>query len=280
MSEYFTVLVLGLVQGLAEFLPVSSSGHLRLFESFLKPVEGVSALTLEVLLHGGTLLAVFIWLRSDIKDFILGFFDALKQLVGRKLGTKAVSRRLLFLYIFVGSIPTAIIGILLKMAGVEHLGVKAVAGFLVVTGCINFFVRRKGDEEPQGSMVEGMTYGKAIFIGICQGIAVLPGISRSGSTIAAGYYCGLPVERAARFSFLLSVPAIGGATFLTLLDIFKTGGEGALNGLTVILAGSLLAFVVGLLALSWLFAALDKGKFHLFAYYCWIIAALVFYFAR
>jgi len=277
MEHYVSIAILGLVQGLAEFLPVSSSGHLRILENYLKTPDGISVLTLEVLLHSGTLLAVLIWLRADIYDFCFGFFNTCKRCVGRKLDDVAHNQMMIFLFVFAGSIPTAFIGVGLKKAGVEHLGVKAVAGFLIITGIFNFFVRRGDDEDISTSIVEGLTFPKVLFIGICQGLAVLPGISRSGATIAAGKFCGIPVERAARFSFLLSVPAVGGATLLTIKDLLSKGGGTSLDGLFVLLIGAAIAFCSGLLALNWLFAALDKDKFHLFAYYCWVIAIIVFF---
>lgn len=276
--DFLGTLLLGLVQGLAEFLPISSSGHLRLLESVVPTPQTVSPLTLEILLHAGTLGAVIIWLREELLFTISGAFEFGKRLIGKR-GADYSPKERTFLFVVLASIPTAVIGLALKKSGVEKLGPTHVAIFLFITGFLNLLVRRR-NEEQGGTPDEGLTWKSALFIGVAQGFAVLPGISRSGSTIAAGYWCGLPAERAARFSFLLSVPAVGGATLLELRHLFDGSGGSLMSGFSAIAAGALLAFFVGLLALKWLFSALDKDRFHWFAYYCWFVSCLTLYLAR
>ncbi len=276
--DFLGTLLLGLVQGLAEFLPISSSGHLRLLESVVATPQTVSPLTLEILLHAGTLGAVILWLRNELIFTAKGGWQLCTRLWGDKSAPLTAGERT-FLFVILASIPTAIIGLGLKKAGVEKLGPIHVAACLVVTGVLNLIVRRR-DEEQGGTPDEGLTWKSTLFIGIAQGFAVLPGISRSGATIAAGYWCGMPAERAARFSFLISVPAVGGATLLELRHLFDGSSGDLTAGLGAVAAGAILAFFVGLLALKWLFSALDKGRFHWFAYYCWAVAALVAIVAR
>ena len=276
--DFFGTMLLGIVQGLAEFLPISSSGHLRILESVVPTPQTVSPLTLEILLHGGTLGAVILWLRQEIIFTIKGALELINRLISRKKGDYSPGERT-FLFVILASIPTALIGLGLKKAGVEKLGPTHVAICLFVTGILNLVVRRRNDEQG-GTPDEGLTWQSTLFIGVAQGFAVLPGISRSGATIAAGYCCGLPVERAARFSFLISVPAVGGATLLELRHIFDGTGGNLMAGFGAVATGAVLAFFVGLLALKWLFSALDKDRFHWFAYYCWLVAITVLIIAR
>jgi undecaprenyl-diphosphatase len=204
----------------------------------------------------GTLGAVLVYHRKDIGAQIM----ALKP-----EGDPA--RREEVKHIVLASIPTAILGLGLKMAGVEHLGPKAVATCLLATACLNESTRHTG-----GGKAE-LTHGKALAIGVVQGIAVLPGISRSGSTIAAGMALGLDPIRAASFSFLCSIPAVGGATLLLLKDLLE--GTAPL-GPTQIAVGVGVSFLVGMACLEFLMRQLREGSFRPWAVYCLLLALAVF----
>lgn len=243
-----------MLQGLTEFLPVSSSGHLRLAEY---SIGGVSQpLALEMALHVGTLGAVLVYHRRDL----------VAQLLSLKPEGDP-SRRREILHIFLASIPTAVLGLGLKEAGVEHLGPMAVAGCLLATSAMNESTRHTMGGEGE------LTAGKAVAIGVVQGLAVLPGISRSGSTIAAGMALGLPPLEAASFSFLVSIPAVGGATLLLLKDLL----EGAAPlGVAEIAVGVGVSFLVGMACLEFLMRQLRQGSFRPWAVYCLLLSLAVF----
>ena len=170
--DFWGTLLLGLVQGLAEFLPISSSGHLRLLESVVTTPHTVSPLTLEILLHAGTLGAVIIWLRQEILFTIKGAVEFGKRMIG-KGEPEFSSRERTFLFLILASIPTAVIGLGLKKAGVEKLGPFHVALCLFVTGFLNLLVRRR-NEKQGGTPDEGLNWKSTLFIGVAQGLAVLP----------------------------------------------------------------------------------------------------------
>lgn len=264
-------ILMGLLQGLTEFLPVSSSGHLIIGEKLLGIQQ--SGILLEVCLHLGTLVAVCIFFRQQIWDII----EALLAVVMRKKDDDdAVLKKrrqslMLFLCIIVACIPTGIIGLVLEhYSDVLFKSVKLVGVLLLVTGIILWLTPRKPVENPKP-----LTVKKSLIIGLVQGLAVLPGISRSGSTIATSLFCGISREEAARFSFLISVPAILGAT---LLEALKLKSGGMWHELLPALAGAVVAGVVGYLALVFLIKVLNKGKLYYFSIYCWILGlvALIF----
>lgn len=243
----FQALILGVIQGLTEFLPVSSSGHLVIFQSLFGLKE--QQLTFDIFLHFATLLSVLVYFRNDII-----------ALFGKE-------RRMLP-YIVMASIPTFVIAMLFKSA-IEGFfeSVPFVGGALVITGMwliwANSFAVR------QGANPIGM--GNSILIGIAQGIAILPGISRSGSTIATGLLSGLKKEDAFRFSFLLSIPAILGATLLKFSNIsYKLAGVNA----GAYLIGGAAAAVTGFMAIGVLSRAVMKNKLYFFGIYCFIAGTL------
>lgn len=248
--------ILGLVQGLAEFLPISSSGHLVLVEHWL----GITSadLVFEVAVHAGTLLSVLWFFRERLLEFA-------KAVVGKGQSTEAVSHsRQQILYLFIGTIPAAVIGLLFKDE-IERVFADShmAAVFLMVTGVIllSTYLRRQTTRE--------LSPVSAFLIGCAQAVSILPGISRSGSTISAGLWCGVRPAVAAEFSFLLSVPAVGGAILLTLPDAWGTGRLGAPH-----LVGAIVAAVTGYIALKLVFAFLRSGRFALFGVYCLIVGAL------
>ena len=235
---------LGIVQGLTEFIPVSSSGHLVFFQSLFGLKE--PQLFFDIMLHLGTLMAVVVFFRQDIWEIIQG--------IRRSLREKEVhpSARL-FLWIILATLPTGLMGVLLK-DWFESLFAepKTVGVMLLITGSFLWLTRLTKKE---GRTIEKMTWVDSILIGIAQGIAIIPGISRSGITITAGLFRGLDRELSGKFSFLLSIPAILGAT---VLEFRKIGTQGEI-GLSLL--GMVVAFFVGLFSLGFLMKIIKSGKY-------------------
>ena len=253
----FQALVLGVVQGLTEFLPVSSSGHLVLANYYLGWGEGL-ALSVDIATNTGTLLAVLIYLRSDVLLAIGGFFGGLRSAEGR---TKPGWR--LGLLVLAGSVPTAIIG--LALSGLfEKLNTPLpVAIALAITGLILWFAPKSGPKQE----IKQVTFLDAIVGGVIQGIAVIPGISRSGSTISALLGRGLDKELAPKLSFLMYLVVSFG---VALLGIREFDGSIGIAPLLVLMAAS---FAVGYAALFVVFSLLRRGKFRVFSPYLWALSA-------
>jgi undecaprenyl-diphosphatase len=257
MNIDFSYSILGLVQGLTEFLPVSSSGHIKLIGDKLMSLSPNEELAVNVILHAGTLLSLLIFFRRELLQYLQGFWQWLKK-PSRQLNE---IQREIFL-IFVLSIPTGIIGLALKKANVEEMPVYAVLIALCITAILNILTDRT---KPQN---EKMNLKKALIMGIVQGCAVLPGISRSGSTIFTGVSLGISREKMASFSFLMSIPAISGAF---LLEIIKFAHHGLGNiHLPSLLTGTLMAFLIGYASLILLVHLLKKKSFKFFGFYCFI----------
>ncbi len=263
---YLQAIIMGLVQGLAEFLPVSSSGHLVLSKFILGADLGTSAL-FEILLHVGTLVAVFVFYWKDvfnlIKEGLLLIKDVFLFIFKRKKFELYVERKMV-VFIIVASIPTAVLGLLME-AFLEDLFLSSViaVGFaLLVTGTMLMMIRRM----PKGQKtLEEMNGRDALTIGLIQGIATIPGISRSGSTVTAGLFCGLDKEFAFRFSFLMSIPAILGAAVLKMMDVDAADLVANAGPYAV---GMVVAAVVGYASIRWLKNLIQKDQFHYFGYYC------------
>ena len=270
-------LLLGTLQALTEFLPVSSSGHLRLAHAFLGQAAP-DDLLFDLVLHLGTLAAVAVVFGRDILGFAKSAGVGLMR--AARLGPAAAIRESeglrMTLLIVLASIPTAIIGILLKKPlESQAIGVVGVALLLVANGAALWSSRfvpptKASTESPWG--VSGITPGKALLIGVAQGIAVLPGISRSGSTIVAALWLGAQRERAAQFSFLLAIPAILGA-FVLQAGSYSSLAENDAQ-LTAYLLGGAVSAGLGIAALRLLLKLLRSARFHHFAWYCWGLAAL------
>ena len=263
-------IILGIIQGLTEFLPVSSSGHLVLGQIFFGITQ--SQLIFDISVHMGTLLAVLVVYSSDILAMISSVFGFLLKAVSFKpvLHLAAEDKNLKMAgLIIIGSIPTAIIGLILKQFEHVLFTSEVLVGFmLILTGTI-LWVSRKYYSSGNTKKIFGIK--KAFSIGIVQGLAVIPGISRSGSTIATGMFLGIDRHTAAKFSFLLSIPAILGAQVLSIKDMIK-------DGLTidpVTIYATIASFITGLIALKILLTLVHSGRFHLFAPYCWLIGSLV-----
>jgi undecaprenyl-diphosphatase len=266
--DWIEAVILGIVQGLTEFLPVSSSGHLVLGQ-FLAGLQEPELL-FNISVHGGTLLAVLAVFHRDLLGLLgaLGRVPAAMRLEGG-LSTLVMDRSeaRLLLMIAVGSVPTAIMGLLFARVAEELFGTIRLVGFaLLITGLFLWFTRRLGTE---GRLLNEMRWRDALIIGIAQGIAIIPGISRSGATIATALYLGIDRELSGRFSFLLSIPAIVGALVLSLNgNLFSSNLP-----VGVILAGSLSAALVGYSALRILLRIVKRGQLHNFAPYCWLVGA-------
>lgn len=271
--ELYQGIILGIVQGLTEFLPVSSSGHLVLGQIFFGMTQ--SQLAFDISVHMGTLLAVVVVYASDILAIILSLFRFAGKIFLLKPPVNLISQDQnlqMAGLIAVGSIPTAVLGLVLKQF--EHILFTSqllVGIMLILTGTILWLSRRYYFNEHKVSGSGIQLAGKALFVGFCQGCAVVPGISRSGVTIAAGMVMGFDRDRAARFSFLLSIPAILGAQVLSIKDMM---GKGLVID-NVTISATVIAFITGLIALKLLLKLVHSGRFHLFAPYCWVIGALV-----
>ncbi len=267
--EIYQGIILGILQGLTEFLPVSSSGHLVLGQLYFGIKE--SMLSFDISVHMGTLLAVVVVYFSDIRAIV----RSVAAFVGKALKGKATgletnqdpNLKIAWL-IFLGSFPTALIGLALKK--IEHILFTSsliVGLMLILTGTILWISRKFYDTTKKE---QDLDIKRALVIGIGQGLAVIPGISRSGTTIAMGLFVGLDRTTAAKFSFLLSVPAILGAQILSIKESFNTGM--AMDPATI--CGTIVSFLTGLAALKLLLKMVHRGKFHLFAPYCWLAGAL------
>lgn len=262
---YFMAILLGLVQGVAEFLPISSSGHLTLLQNFFS-VEEVDNL-FDILLHFATLIAVCIVYRKDIVEMVTEFFRGLSSLFtkhGSRETAPPPARRLVMLVIL-GTLPLFLV--LPLNDKVESLGNHPafVACALIVTGFILYF----SDRTARGRKTERTAkVTDALLVGLAQGCATIPGLSRSGCTISAGMALGFDRKFAVRYSFLLSLPAVLGAT---LLEVVKTirGESIDLALLPKYLVGMVVAGVVGYFSIQLVKLLADKGKFGKFAYYCW-----------
>lgn len=255
-------IILGIVQGLTEFLPISSSGHLVLAQSILNVKE--PPLFFDTMLHFGTLLAVVVFFRRDIVDILLSILGRDPSLVNRNSNYKTKkSARLFAWYIIIGTIPTLMIALILKKTVEKAFSDPLVVSMmLIITGTILWLSTRIGQRGKQ------LNASRAIIIGVVQGISTLPGISRSGSTISTALMAGIDGEQSAKFSLLLSLPAVFGATILQLRDIDSFNFP-----IIAIIIGALTAFVVGYISISFLVRTLKRGHFSVFAYYCWAIGA-------
>jgi undecaprenyl-diphosphatase len=257
--DILKVIILGIVQGLTEFLPVSSSGHLVLAAEILNfQEEGVA---FEVFVHLGTLLSVLIVFRKDVIKMILAPF----QYLSSRFENEETKEYLFWdLYIIIGTIPAAVIGLSFKCdIEAAFSNIFLVITMLAITGTIlllSRFMPKKNQE---------MTIVKSFLIGVSQAFAILPGISRSGSTIVTGIFLGIDKENAARFSFLLAIPAILGASIIKLKDLIAM--ESYSFPFSYLVLGAIVSFIAGYFAIIWLLDIVKKGKLEWFALYCYFI---------
>ncbi len=258
IKNLLEIIFMAVFQGVAEFLPISSSGHLAVIAKLIgyNPDEVV---TTGIILHAGTLVSILVFY----------FHSLLKLLTNKEFKT--------ILMIIIGTIPAGVIGIIYKKLGIDDFLFTCVLvsgiGFLITATLLRFGMKTKDEN---AIPLEKMNWKQALTIGIVQGIAVLPGISRSGSTISAALKVGLTKADCARFSFYLAIPAIGGAAFLELLSATKKEGFSAGAFFTPeLLIGFALSAVVGWVSLKLLVTMLNKGKLEYFSWYLYVVGAAV-----
>jgi len=252
MSEMSKTIILGILQGLTEFLPISSSGHLLVARKLFGLAE--AGLLLDTMLHIGTLLAVMAVFWRDILEMIRKPFSRLTLLV------------------VVGTIPTAVIGLAFKdfFEDIARTGVTVGWEFLA-TGVILWLadsIKDKGYKD-----VERISYTDSLIVGALQGAAILPAISRSGLTIAGALFQRIDRSVAARFSFLLSIPAIMGAAVVQIPDLLEGGSE--VVGAGPLVVGTVAAAVSGYVAVKWMLQVIQRGSLKAFAVYVWILGAVI-----
>ncbi len=274
MSMLFAAF-LGLVQGLTEFLPVSSSGHLSIFQNFFGMEDYESShMMFDVILHLGTLAAVIFFYRRDVWEIIKELCAIVRGLFsgGTKKqvpGAPPRPTRRLILMVIVATLPLFIVLPLNRYIERLYYSTLFVGLALILTGCILFI----SDKVINGKKNErDATMTDALLVGVLQAVATIPGVSRSGSTITAGLLRGFDRSFAVKFSFLLSIPAVLGANLLTLADALKSGFDKA--DIPACLVGVIVSAVVGYLALGLVKLLTNKGKFGKFSYYCWAVGAL------
>ena len=273
--EWFEAVLLGLIQGLTEFLPVSSSGHLEIGKALLG-VETTDDLLFTTMVHAATVLSTIVVFRKQIWDLLSGFF------VGLKEGKVYNDQTDYLLKIAVSMVPVFVVGVFFKDQVESLFGSISVVGVaLVVTAFLLFFsdyASRPGRKSifPENTSRNGISYWQAFAVGLGQAFAVVPGLSRSGTTISTGLICGVKREVMAQFSFLMVLVPILGETFLEIV-----GGEfveSSVGALSLIL-GFLSAFLSGLFACKVMIALVKRAKLSWFALYCLLAAISIFVFA-
>jgi undecaprenyl-diphosphatase len=263
--------ILGALQGLTEFLPISSSGHLVLGESLLK--VKFDDISFDVFLHLGTLLAVVIFFRHAIWKMLRAVYLKTKSILTKsRINTYHEEDWQLFWLIVLGTIPAGLIGVGFKdFFEKAFSSVRTVSLLLLFTGTVLFLTRYfKGIREK-------LKWADALWVGLAQAIAILPGVSRSGLTISAGIFRKVEPAKAAEFSFLLSLPAVLGASILELKDLLSQSNKS--GGLTIYLAGAVTALIVGYIAIKFLLGVIKRGKFQYFGYYCFAVGLFFLIFA-
>lgn len=269
--DIIQAIILGMVQGLTEFLPVSSSAHLVIVPELL---GAKSSLAFDTLLHVGTLVAVIGYFWKDILAMIKAFLSSLKDLFRGKFkeGVKEDPFKRMTWLVLVGTIPAGLMGVLLKDQ-FESLfnSITAVGFFLLITGVILWAAEwiAKKNSGKKGKQIKEVSFTNSLVIGLFQGFAIAPGISRSGSTIAASLFSGLERNLAARYSFILSIPAILGAALIQTKDIVSFD-----SNIGVLISGFLSAMIFSYLAVKFMMGYIQKHSLVIFSYYCWIVGGL------
>lgn len=256
-----TAIILGIVQGLTELFPVSSSAHLVILQSFFPDFQQ-SGVAFDVILHLGTLIAVMLYFHDDLLDICKSFLP--QQFKSSSPAADSAASRKLFFLLIIGTVPVALIGFFFKdyIHGIFE-SARAAAFFLIITGFLLFFSDKITNAQRNEKDI-GMA--DSILIGIAQALALLPGISRSGATITAGIFRRINRTDAARFSFLLSIPAVCGAVILEA-GYFKYISSSEIG---IYFAGFICAALTGLMSLKLFFLVIGKARLKFFAYYCWI----------
>ena len=279
--EWFEAVLLGLIQGLTEFLPVSSSGHLEIGKVLLG-IETTDDLLFTTMVHAATVLSTIVVFRKQIWDLLSGFFGGLKGLKVENGALVCNDQTDYLLKMVVSMIPVFVVGVFFKDQVESLFGSITVVGVaLVMTALLLFFsdyASRPGHKSifPENTYRNGISYWQALAVGLGQAFAVIPGLSRSGTTISTGLICGVKREVMAQFSFLMVLVPILGETFLEIV-----GGEfGASSvGALPLVLGFVSAFVSGLFACKVMIALVKKARLSWFALYCLLAAAAIFIFA-
>jgi undecaprenyl-diphosphatase len=259
-------IILGVVQGATEFLPVSSSGHLVIIPYFLGFPN--APVIFDAMVHVATLFAVLIFFRKEFTDIIRSFMPDSSA----KKSDETEFNRKLGIMLAVGTIPAAVIGFLFEEFFTEFFSEPYYVGFfLLVTGTFLILIERISEKLND---IDSLNINKSLIIGCAQAVAILPGVSRSGSTIAAGMLVGLTRESATRFSFLLSAPIVAGAGAFSIKKAFFDETWAEMNVMTI-LVGSFFAFVVAYLSIKFLINFVKKHPLNVFAYYCYAVGAVV-----
>lgn len=255
--DIFESLILGVIQGLTEFLPVSSSGHLEIGKAILgNQFEEKESLIFTIILHAATAMSTVFVFRKDILDILKGLFQ-----------TDNNEARLFSLKIILSMIPAALVGLFFEdwIAALFNENLLLVGAMLLITAALLFLADRAKETQ------NDVTNLNAILIGIVQAVAILPGISRSGATIATAVLLGLDRQKAARFSFLMVLPLIFGSMAKSILDF--EGGEQNLEWLPISI-GFIAAFITGILACQWMIALVKKSQLKYFSLYCIIVGSI------
>ena len=265
---YFMSILMGIIQGVAEFLPISSSGHLALFQAFFG-MENMEEkyMFFTVLLHFGTLISVCMVYWRDIVDMIREFFLGIAALAGRKdTGVAPPPARRMVMLIIIATVPLFVMVFLRDAVNQLFSNSIMVSCALLATGFILFFSDRiaRGHKTARNA-----TVADALIVGCGQALAVIPGLSRSGTTISVGMMRGFDRAFAVRFSFLMSLPAVLGANVLEIKDALASNFP--IEELPMYLVGVAVSAVVGYFAIRLVKSLSDKGKFGKFAYYCWAV---------
>lgn len=265
---YFMSILMGIIQGVAEFLPISSSGHLALFQTFFG-MENMEEkyMFFTVLLHFGTLISVCMVYWRDIVDMIREFFLGIAALAGRKdTGVAPPPARRMVMLIIIATVPLFVMVFLRDAVNQLFSNSIMVSCALLATGFILFFSDRiaRGHQTARNA-----TVADALIVGCGQALAVIPGLSRSGTTISVGMMRGFDRAFAVRFSFLMSLPAVLGANVLEIKDALASNFP--IEELPMYLVGVAVSAVVGYFAIRLVKSLSDKGKFGKFAYYCWAV---------
>ena len=269
--NYLFSIAMGFLQGVAEFLPISSSGHLTLFQYFFSPEQNPEELDMlfTILLHFGTLISVCVYYWRDVVGMIREFFLGLADLFSRRGGHtgRPPEARRLVLMIVVATLPLFAVLLVKDVVDAAFTNVTFVSAALIATGFLLFFSDRmaKGRKNARTA-----TMLDALLVGCAQAVGTLPGISRAGITISAGMLRGFDRSFAVRFSFLMSLPAVLGANILEVADAVQAGGVDT-SRLPMYLVGMVVSGVVGYFAIRLVNLLANKGKFGAFAYYCWAV---------
>ena len=269
--NYLFSIAMGFLQGVAEFLPISSSGHLTLFQYFFSPEQNPEELDMlfTILLHFGTLISVCVYYWRDVVDMIREFFLGLADLFSRRGGHtgRPPEARRLVLMIVVATLPLFAVLLVKDVVDAAFTNVTFVSAALIATGFLLFFSDRmaRGRKNARSA-----TMVDALLVGCAQAVGTLPGISRAGITISAGMLRGFDRTFAVRFSFLMSLPAVLGANILEVADAVQAGGVDT-SRLPMYLVGMVVSGVVGYFAIRLVNLLANKGKFGAFAYYCWAV---------